>query len=167
MIDPFSLLHSPFLQAFLTCVAHNPLGARELISLNCLVYLSECRFIDKRPDYHGNGHTLAPPSSLHATAGGGFIPTVAARYKQLFFPLLKFLLALLTCPGPQQKEACSQVTTLIGAHSDVFVAVLKEQQAHVSMAMLQELALVTAVISHSNVGKILRTQYTPALYVYM
>lgn len=62
------------------------------------------------------------------------------------------------------------MTTLIGAHSDVFVAVLKEQQAHVSMAMLQELALVTAVISHSNVGKILRTQYrqyTPALYMYV
>ena len=46
------------------------------------------------------------------------------------------------------------MTTLIGAHSDVFVAVLKEQKAHVSIATLQELALVTAVIGHSKVGKI-------------
>ena len=142
----------PF-QAFLTCIACNPTGARELISLNSLVYLSECHVIDIRPDYHGNGHALVPPSSLHSTAAG-FVPTVSARYRQLFFPLLKFLLALLTCTGPQQKEACSQVTTLIGAHSDVFVVVLKEQKAHVSIATLQELALVTAVIGHSKVGKL-------------
>ena len=38
------------------------------------------------------------------------------------------------------------------SHSDVFVTVLKEEQRPVSMATLQELALVTAVVSHAGYG---------------
>ena len=74
----FDVSPLPF-QAFLTRIAHNPTGARELISLNSLVYLSECHFVDRRPDYHGNGHAIVPSSSLHSTAAG-FVPTVSARY---------------------------------------------------------------------------------------
>ena len=48
-----------------------------------------------------------------------------------------------------------QVVSLIGAHSDVFVAVLKDQQPGVSMAMLRELSLVTAVISHAGYGRLI------------
>ena len=84
----------------------------------------------------------------------GFIPTSYDRYRQLFLPLLKFLVALLTCPGPHHKEVCMQVTSFIALHSEVFAAVLKEP-LHASidtMATLQELSLVTAVISHSRVG---------------
>ena len=137
-------------QAFLTRLAHTPAGARELVSLNSILYISECRFIDKRPDYHSNGSPIGQSAILPSTTAG-FIPGISDRYRQIFLPLLKFVLALLTCPGPQQKEACSHVTTLIGAHSDIFAAVLKERR--VSMTALQELALVTAIIGHSRVGK--------------
>ena len=82
----------------------------------------------------------------------GFIPSVSDRYRQLLFPVLKLLLALLTCPGSHHIELATQVTSLIGAHSDVFAAILKEQHAVVTMATLQELALVTAVIANSGVG---------------
>ena len=46
-----------------------------------------------------------------------------------------------------------QATALIATHSDVFAAVLKEQPPVVTMATLQELSLVTAVICHSGVGE--------------
>ena len=46
-----------------------------------------------------------------------------------------------------------QVTDLIGSHSDIFATILKEQHQVVTMAALQELALVTAVIGRSDVGK--------------
>ena len=45
------------------------------------------------------------------------------------------------------------MTDLIGAHSDVFATILKEQRQVATMATLQELALVTAVIGHSDVGE--------------
>ena len=89
----------------------------------------------------------------HMTSG--FVPTSFDRYQQLFLPLLKFLIALLTCPGAHHKEACAQVASFIAVHSEVFAAVLKEP-LHASVdtsATLQELSLVTAVISHSGVGR--------------
>ena len=47
-----------------------------------------------------------------------------------------------------------QVASFIALHSEVFAAVLKEP-LHASvdtMSTLQELSLVTAVISHSGIG---------------
>jgi hypothetical protein len=136
-----------YLQAFLTRVASNPIGARDIVSLNALNYIAQCSFIEMRPSYYGDsmgGHMTSP-----------FIPTSFDRYRQLFLPLLKFLIALLTCPGAHHKEACVQVASFIALHSEVFAAVLKEP-LHASMdtmSTLQELSLVTAVISHSGIGK--------------
>lgn len=162
-------IHTP-LQAFLTRVANSQFGGSELVSLNAVNNLSQCQFIDNRPghtdDFHGNDPQ------------GGFVPSVHNRYRQSLLPLLKFLLALLASPGTHHKEACTQVspthmlalenkslklhvifcfqvTDLIGVHSDVFATILKEQHQIVTMATLQELALVTAVIGHSDVGKFL------------
>ena len=137
------------LQAFLTRVASSPVGARDIVSLNALNYIAQCSFIEMRPSYYGDSYNM----DGHMTSG--FIPTSFDRYRQLFLPLLKFLIALLTCPGAHHKEACVQVASFIALHSEVFAAVLKEP-LHVSMdtmATLQELSLVTAVISHSGIGK--------------
>ena len=78
--------------------------------------------------------------------------------RQMFLPVLKFLLALLTCPGPQQREASTQVTALIGAHSDLFATILRDHVHHISIATLHELALVTALISRSGIGKCTKQQ---------
>ena len=102
-----------------------------------------------RPSYYGDSYNMGERMTSE------FIPTSFDRYRQLFLPLLKFLIALLTCPGPHHKEACIQVASFIALHSEVFAAVLKEP-IHASMdtmATLQELSLVTAVISHSGIGK--------------
>jgi len=47
----------------------------------------------------------------------------------------------------------TQVTALIEAHCDVFAAVLKEEVFGQTISSLQELALVTAIIAQSGVGK--------------
>ncbi len=144
---PVTIPHSS-LQAFLTQVANNPLGARELTSSKALNYLSQCKFIDLRPSHHGNLN-----NSMLTQHSQGFIPSVVDRYRQLLFPVLKLMLALLTCQGSHHAELSAQVIALIGAHSDVFAAILKEQHTVVvTMETLQELALVTAVIGHSGVG---------------
>ncbi|XP_064397234.1 nuclear pore complex protein Nup205-like isoform X2 [Halichondria panicea] len=135
--------------AFLTRVAKDAYGGRELVTLNAVNYLSQCKFIDNRPSYHDNAGYYGNSQSI---GQDGFVPSVSDRYRQAFLPLLKFLLALLTSPGAHHKEACAQVTDLIGSHSEIFATVLKEQHQVVTMATLQELALVTAVIGHSDVG---------------
>ena len=47
----------------------------------------------------------------------------------------------------------SQVTSLIGAHSDTFTSILKSHRGSVSMATLEELSLVTGVVGYSGVGQ--------------
>ena len=51
------------MQAFLGRVASTTVGARELVSLNCLASFNECKYIDCRPGSHGNQSTLQPHSS--------------------------------------------------------------------------------------------------------
>ena len=100
------------LQALLTRLAQTPAGCRELLAANCIGYLTECRFIDLRPDHHSDripsdhrGNLFDPISSVT----GGFIPSIADRYQQLLIPLLKLLLTMLTCPGAQKSELKTQV----------------------------------------------------------
>ena len=52
-------------QAFLIRVASSPMGARDLVAMNCLAHLNECRFIDLRPGNHGNKAI----GSIQGTAG--------------------------------------------------------------------------------------------------
>lgn len=141
-------LSRPLSQAFLTRVADRLVGARELTSINAVNYLSQCCFIDLRPSHHVNSYH----GDYHNQSSRGFIPSILERYRQLLFPLLKFLFALLTCPGPHHKEVVGQVTTLIGAHYDVFAAVLKEEFSGLTINSLHELALVTGLIAQSGVG---------------
>lgn len=99
---------SPPLQALLTRLAQTPAGSRELLTANCVGYLTQCRFIDLRPDYHDN-HLSGSYGNPLVTNGGGFVPTVTDRYQQLLTPLLKLLLTMLTCPGAQRSEVKTQV----------------------------------------------------------
>ena len=85
-------------------MAKDSFGGRELVSLNALNYLSQCKFIDSRPGHHdGAGY-------YSNSRQEGFVPSVNDRYRQAFLPLLKFLLALLTSSGAHHKEACAQVS---------------------------------------------------------
>ena len=56
-----------------------------------------------------------------------------------------------------------KVTSLIGAHSDIFAAILKSQRVSVTVATLEELSLVTGVIGHSGVGQDWSEQGSTAL----
>ncbi|KAL5475599.1 hypothetical protein EMCRGX_G025430 [Ephydatia muelleri] len=130
--------------AFLTRVAQSSLGCRELVNLNVLVHFNECRFIDQRPE--------APPLPLHSQPTS-FVPSVMSRYHQLLVPLFKFLSALVSTPGPSQRDATTQVFQLLAQHSEVLSRVLKGQQGSMlDLTALNELQLVTAVIGKCGVG---------------
>ncbi|CAI8023964.1 Nuclear pore complex protein Nup205 [Geodia barretti] len=148
--------------ALLSRLAQTPAGSRELLAANCISYIAQCRFIDLRPDHHDK-HTSGLHGNVFDPSGTGFVPSVGDRYRQLLLPLLKLLLTMLTCPGAQRSEVKSQVTSLIGAHSDTFTSILKSHRGPVSVATLEELSLVTGVIGHSGVGQDWSTQDSTAL----
>ena len=97
------------MQALLTRLAQTPAGSRQLMAANCIGYLAQCRFIDLQPDYHGDHFPPGSHGNLLNPSGGGFVPTIGDRYRQLLVPLLKLLLTMLTCPGAQRSEVKSQV----------------------------------------------------------
>ena len=97
------------LKALLTRLAQTPAGSRELLAANCIGYLTQCHFIDLRPDHHDDRFMSGSHGNHLDMSGGGFVPTVSDRYQQLLLPLLKLLLTLLTCPGAQRSEVKSQV----------------------------------------------------------
>lgn len=76
-----------------------------------------------------------------------------SRYQQLLVPLFKFLSALVSTPGPSQREATAQVFQLLAHHSEVLSRVLKDQRGPTfDLTALLELQLVTAVIGKCGVG---------------
>lgn len=55
------------------------------------------------------------------------------------------------------------MTSLIGAHSDTFTSILKSHRGRVTMETLEELSIVTGVVSYSGVGQDWTEQTSTAL----
>ncbi|XP_064627986.1 nuclear pore complex protein Nup205-like [Lineus longissimus] len=128
--------------SLLTRLAGTATGANALLRCGVMGRLSECIFLDLRPDVpsqHGQG---MPPFE-------GFLPTILARYRQLLFPALQLCLSIMTSLGVENRDAANQVLKAVAAHIDVFNAILREQHTTLNLSNLQELALVTAVISRA------------------
>lgn len=96
------------LQALLCRLGRTPSGTRELLSANCINYLTQCHFIDLHANLHDNqsGSRGNNPSEM------GFVPSISDRYRQLLLPILKLLFTLLTCPGAQGSEVKSKVSQI-------------------------------------------------------
>jgi hypothetical protein len=126
-------------------VASTSLGANELVAKGFVGTLSECKFIDQR-----SGHR---DDALRTSLNTSFVPSAYSRYLSLFMPILRLLLTLLSVNVLQKKEVSNQVIDFISSHIEVFETVLKATQGNVSMAMLQEVSMVTSIISHCGAGQ--------------
>ncbi|XP_077999885.1 nuclear pore complex protein Nup205-like [Glandiceps talaboti] len=128
-----------------TRLAERPAGAQELLYCALLNRLSDCKFLDLRPEPE-NPRPSVMGGPLGDVDTEGFVPSVMARYRQLLFPALKLTRAIMTSLGTRHRDAASQVMQFLIAHSDVFSAVLKDRHVHINLPALQELALTTGVI---------------------
>ena len=97
--------------ALLTRIAQTSEGAQVLLQSGLVLRLSECAFLDQRPEhnqalsqvttsYHGDEMRMSHDS---------FVPTVMERYRQLLIPALKVTLALLTSLSSQHQDATLKV----------------------------------------------------------
>lgn len=96
------------IQALLTRLAQTPAGAQALLQLGLIAKLSQCQFLDLRPE---------PYSRTHTTDGmfmddEYFVPSVLERYRQLILPALKLVVSVLTSAGRQNRDVTGQVSFL-------------------------------------------------------
>ncbi|XP_012877002.1 PREDICTED: nuclear pore complex protein Nup205 [Dipodomys ordii] len=132
--------------AFLTRVAKIQQGSLELLRSGVIVRLAQCQVYDMRPetDPHGVFGVRDPPM---------FIPTPVDRYRQILLPALQLCQVILTSSMAQHLQAAGQVLQFLISHSDTIQAILRCQD--VSAGSLQELALLTGIISKAALPGIL------------
>ncbi|KAK1335114.1 hypothetical protein QTO34_004694 [Cnephaeus nilssonii] len=132
--------------AFLTRVAKIQQGALELLRSGVIVRLAQCQVYDMRPEMDSQGMfgMRDPPV---------FIPTPVDRYRQILLPALRLCQVILTSSMAQHLQAAGQVLQFLISHSDTIQAILRCQD--VSAGSLQELALLTGIISKAALPGIL------------
>ncbi|KAM8974449.1 nuclear pore complex protein Nup205 isoform 2-T2 [Pelodytes ibericus] len=124
--------------AFLTRVAKNQQGALELLRSGVIVRLAQCQVYDMRPE-------TDPRGVFGMREAAVFIPAPVERYRQILLPALQLCQVILTSSTAQHLQAAGQVLQFLIAHSDTIQAILRSQE--VSLGSLQELALLTGIIS--------------------
>ncbi|XP_043823780.1 nuclear pore complex protein Nup205 isoform X1 [Dromiciops gliroides] len=132
--------------AFLTRVAKIQQGALELLKSGVIVRLAQCQVYDMRPeiDHQGLFGMRDPPV---------FIPAPVDRYRQILLPALQLCQVILTSSMAQHLQAAGQVLQFLISHSDTIQAILRCQD--VSAGSLQELALLTGIISKAALPGVL------------
>uniref|UniRef100_A0A2K5D2G5 Nucleoporin 205 n=1 Tax=Aotus nancymaae TaxID=37293 RepID=A0A2K5D2G5_AOTNA len=132
--------------AFLTRVAKIQQGALELLRSGVIVRLAQCQVYDMRPE-------TDPQSMFGMRDPPMFIPTPVDRYRQILLPALQLCQVILTSSMAQHLQAAGQVLQFLISHSDTIQAILRCQD--ISAGSLQELALLTGIISKAALPGIL------------
>uniref|UniRef100_A0A8C0LUB7 Nucleoporin 205 n=1 Tax=Canis lupus dingo TaxID=286419 RepID=A0A8C0LUB7_CANLU len=132
--------------AFLTRVAKIQQGALELLRSGVIVRLAQCQVYDMRPE-------MDPQGMFGMRDPPVFIPAPVDRYRQILLPALRLCQVILTSSTAQHLQAAGQVLQFLISHSDTIQAILRCQD--VSAGSLQELALLTGIISKAALPGIL------------
>ncbi|XP_043228757.1 nuclear pore complex protein Nup205-like [Amphibalanus amphitrite] len=112
-------------------VALVPDGARTLLQTRLMVRLSDLTALDCWP---------------HRSAPAG----VVERYRLVARPALRLCLCVLAALGRENQSAVAQVNHFLLSHLDMVTSVLRHQPAELSADSLEELVLLTGVLSQTS-----------------
>ncbi|XP_029472832.1 nuclear pore complex protein Nup205 isoform X2 [Rhinatrema bivittatum] len=132
--------------AFLTRVAKKQQGALELLRSGVIGRLAQCQVYDMRPETDPQGMFGMRESLV-------FVPAPVERYRQILLPALHLCQVILTSSTAQHLQAAGQVLQFLISHSDTIQTILRCQE--VSAGSLQELALLTGIISKAALPGVL------------
>ncbi|CAM9310082.1 unnamed protein product [Lampetra planeri] len=132
--------------ALLTRVAKTGQGAVELLRCGLVAQLIECQVFDMVPD--SDVHRLMRDPS-------GFIPSPMDRYRQILLPTLRLFQVILTSTTMNHQQGAAQVLQWLIVHADTIQALLHSRE--LSMGALQELSLLTGIISKTALPGALET----------
>uniref|UniRef100_A0A8C4H616 Nucleoporin 205 n=1 Tax=Dicentrarchus labrax TaxID=13489 RepID=A0A8C4H616_DICLA len=122
--------------ALLTRVAKTGQGAVELLRCGLVAQLIECQVFDMVPDSDAH-RVMRDPS--------GFIPSPMDRYRQILLPTLRLFQVILTSTTMNHQQGAAQILQWLIVHADTIQSLLRCQE--LSMGVLQELSLLTGIIS--------------------
>ncbi|XP_068168784.1 nuclear pore complex protein Nup205 isoform X1 [Antennarius striatus] len=132
--------------ALLTRVAKTGQGAVELLRSGLVAQLIECQVFDMIPD--SDAHRMMRDPS-------GFIPSPMDRYRQILLPTLRLFQVILTSTTMNHQQGAAQVLQWLIVHADTIQSLLRCQE--LSMGVLQELSLLTGIISKTALPGALET----------
>ncbi|XP_067090064.1 nuclear pore complex protein Nup205 isoform X1 [Osmerus mordax] len=132
--------------AVLMRVARTGPGAVELLRCGLVTQLMECQVFDMVPDSDTHRMFVQRDSS-------GFIPSPAHRYRQILLPALRLFQVILTSTTTHHQQGAAQVLQWMIVHADTIQSLLRCQR--LSMGTLQELALLTGIISKTALPGVL------------
>ena len=129
--------------ALLVRIASNPVGAELLLQAGLMARLAEFSVLDLRPE----------PALLAGTSEDGGAGAGLSRYHSILFPVLRLCQAVLGSLGADNVSAAAQTAQFLAGHEEVVSLVLRGAAARSSLApaLLQELALLSAVVSRAAV----------------
>nr|XP_020458623.1 nuclear pore complex protein Nup205 [Monopterus albus] len=132
--------------ALLTRVAKTGQGAVELLRCGVVAQLIECQVFD-----------MVPESDVHRVMRdpSGFIPSPMDRYRQILLPTLRLFQVILTSTTMNHQQGAAQVLQWLIVHGDTIQSLLRCQE--LSMGALQELSLLTGIISKTALPGALET----------
>uniref|UniRef100_A0A4W6BTD2 Nucleoporin 205 n=1 Tax=Lates calcarifer TaxID=8187 RepID=A0A4W6BTD2_LATCA len=130
--------------ALLTRVAKTGQGAVELLRCGLVAQLMECQVFDMVPDSDAH-RVMRDPS--------GFIPSPMDRYRQILLPTLRLFQVILTSTTMNHQQGAAQVLQWLIVHADTIQALLRCHE--LSMGALQELSLLTGIISKTALPGVL------------
>ncbi|RZF40837.1 hypothetical protein LSTR_LSTR003347 [Laodelphax striatellus] len=131
--------------AVLCRVASTAVGSELLLEQNALSCLSAMQVFDSHPDIITS---IARPSSR--VPDFEHIPSVSARYLQIFSPALSLCETVLTSLGVENESAVVQVIYFLLSHGDMVTMVLRSGSPYLPLEEMKELAQLTGVIARST-----------------
>ena len=118
--------------AFLIRISRSKEGAKVLLQDGLVQQLTDCYFIDRRPDDD-------------MIESDSFAPPRMQLYYQLILPILRLLVSLITTLGATHQDLARRVIHFVSSHADVMNTILKDRSPILTKQSLKELELVTAI----------------------
>ncbi|KAG6865339.1 hypothetical protein C0991_003376 [Blastosporella zonata] len=109
-------------------------GAERLLEAQVVPVLSQCDFIDARPE--------ADQSFMDQDS---FLPSAIQRYHQLLMPALQVVDGMLATLGNKHHTLVNQALDLLSSHSATFTILLKNDAEYVPLAFLEEIHLIVTL----------------------
>ncbi|KAJ3161417.1 hypothetical protein HDU86_007199 [Geranomyces michiganensis] len=119
--------------AFLLRLSFQREGAHKLLGYGIVEALSECKFVDQRPEADGSYN-------------GGDIDA-EERYHNALVPTLQLVLSVAR-QTQRENSTPSRVAAFVGAHQHVLVAILRDVPRIVTLATLKQVELATALFAY-------------------
>ncbi|XP_042900797.1 nuclear pore complex protein Nup205 isoform X2 [Parasteatoda tepidariorum] len=127
--------------ALLTRIACSTSGALALLRNGAIHRMAECRALDLRPDAY---------NEYKQDSKSWISPDLMKCYSQIFMAIMKLILSIAMTLGSSHREASLQLLEFVVCNGELFSHVIRDPSNLYSLEALQELSIISAVLSRAS-----------------